>query len=203
MKCPPIAEPGDHGNRPIGARGLGRISGAGLAIGDTFMFEDDQQTPNTLNAAYIFETPGGKRKMMEIEAVPDHNTKPKSNGAYGASSVPPAVLPRRRRKKPAEKKSVRGLSKPLPWDRETQRRTRVGNLFYGSRDARHDGYDAYKTGSPTKWSRPAPGRPAAIRCQLVDCVRRATPARFIRRSRKRHVNHAGAHRQRFDRLAAR
>ena len=36
------------------------------AIGGHFMFDDDQETPNTLNCACEFND-GGKRKMMEFE----------------------------------------------------------------------------------------------------------------------------------------
>ena len=36
------------------------------AIGGHFLFDDDQETPNTLNAAFEFEE-GGKRKMLEFE----------------------------------------------------------------------------------------------------------------------------------------
>jgi len=32
------------------------------AMGGHFMFEDDQETPNTLSATFIFEGPNGKRK---------------------------------------------------------------------------------------------------------------------------------------------
>jgi hypothetical protein len=31
------------------------------------MFDDDQQTPNTLSCAFEFDLPGGKRKIMEFE----------------------------------------------------------------------------------------------------------------------------------------
>ena len=31
------------------------------------MFDDDQETPNTLNCAFEFEQPDGRRKMMEFE----------------------------------------------------------------------------------------------------------------------------------------
>jgi len=36
------------------------------AIGGHFMFDDDQETPNTLNCAFEFDE-NGKRKMMEFE----------------------------------------------------------------------------------------------------------------------------------------
>ena len=31
------------------------------------MFDDDQQTPNTLNCAFEFDLPGSRRKVMEFE----------------------------------------------------------------------------------------------------------------------------------------
>ncbi len=37
------------------------------AIGGHFMFDDDQETPNTLNCAFQYDLPGGKRKMIEFE----------------------------------------------------------------------------------------------------------------------------------------
>jgi len=36
------------------------------AIGGHFMFDDDQETPNTITAAYEF-TEGGKKRMMQFE----------------------------------------------------------------------------------------------------------------------------------------
>jgi predicted dehydrogenase len=37
------------------------------AVGGHFMFDDDQETPNTLNCAFEFDQPAGARKMMEVE----------------------------------------------------------------------------------------------------------------------------------------
>ena len=64
---------GDLGNQAIhqvdAARwGLGvafpnRVS----AVGGHFMFDDDQETPNTLNCVFEFDRPDGRRKMMEVE----------------------------------------------------------------------------------------------------------------------------------------
>jgi predicted dehydrogenase len=64
---------GDLGNQGIhqvdvarwglGVRFPNRIS----ALGGHFMFDDDQQTPNTLNCAFEFDLPDGKRKMLEFE----------------------------------------------------------------------------------------------------------------------------------------
>src|ERR1700730_15998324 len=47
----------------LGVRFPNRVS----AIGRHFMFDDDQETPNTLNCAFEFDQPDGRRKMMEFE----------------------------------------------------------------------------------------------------------------------------------------
>src|SRR6202022_1818053 len=47
----------------LGVRFPNRVS----AIGGPFMFDDDQETPNTLNCAFEFDQPDGRRKMMEFE----------------------------------------------------------------------------------------------------------------------------------------
>jgi hypothetical protein len=67
----------DTGNGDIGNQGIHEMDvarwGLGVkyptkvsAIGGKFMFDDDQETPNTLNAAFEFEE-GGKKKMLEFE----------------------------------------------------------------------------------------------------------------------------------------
>jgi predicted dehydrogenase len=67
----------DTGNGDLGNQGIHEVDiarwGLGVthptkvsAIGGKFMFDDDQETPNTLNAAYEFNV-GGKAKMMEFE----------------------------------------------------------------------------------------------------------------------------------------
>jgi predicted dehydrogenase len=68
----------DTGNGDFGNQGVHQVDvarwGLGLkfpnrisAVGGHFMFEDDQETPNTLNCAFQFDLPDGKRKMMEFE----------------------------------------------------------------------------------------------------------------------------------------
>jgi len=68
----------DTGNGDLGNQGVHQIDvarwGLGVkfpnrvsAVGGHFMFDDDQQTPNTLNCAFEFDLPDGKRKMMEFE----------------------------------------------------------------------------------------------------------------------------------------
>ncbi len=68
----------DTGNGDLGNQGVHQVDvarwGLGLkfpnrisAVGGHFMFNDDQQTPNTLNCAFEFDLPDGRRKMMEFE----------------------------------------------------------------------------------------------------------------------------------------
>src|ERR1035438_5043182 len=67
----------DTGNGDIGNQGIHQMDiarwGLGVkfpvkasAIGGHFMFDDDQETPNTLNAAFEFDE-DGKRKLLEFE----------------------------------------------------------------------------------------------------------------------------------------
>jgi predicted dehydrogenase len=67
----------DYGNGDLGNQGIHEMDvarwGLGVkfpvkvsAVGGHFMFDDDQETPNTLNCAFEFNE-GGKRKMMEFE----------------------------------------------------------------------------------------------------------------------------------------
>jgi predicted dehydrogenase len=67
----------DYGNGDLGNQGIHQVDmarwGLGVtyptkisAIGSHFMFDDDQETPNTLNASFEFGD-GGKKKMMTFE----------------------------------------------------------------------------------------------------------------------------------------
>ena len=104
----------DTGNGEVGNQAIHEIDiarwglGVGFpasvsAMGGHFMFDDDQETPNTLNASFCFEGPGGKRKMMELEVrhwITNHEAEIGA-GAYGASGVPAAGLTADASKKPA------------------------------------------------------------------------------------------------------
>ena len=68
----------DYGNGDVGNQGVHQMDiarwGLGLrfphkisAVGGHFMFDDDQQTPNTLNCAFEYRLPGGKRALLEFE----------------------------------------------------------------------------------------------------------------------------------------
>ena len=67
-----------YGNGDLGNQGAHQIDmarlGLGLgfpnkisAIGGHFVFDDDQETPNTLNCAFQYDLPGGKRALLEFE----------------------------------------------------------------------------------------------------------------------------------------
>jgi predicted dehydrogenase len=88
----------DYGNGDFGNQGIHELDiarwGLGvkyptkvMAMGSKFMFDDDQETPNTLNVAYEFDE-GGKKKMMTFEVRHwDTNTEGQSgvsNSFYGS-----------------------------------------------------------------------------------------------------------------------
>jgi predicted dehydrogenase len=142
----------DTGNGEVGNQAIHEIdiarAGLGVgfpisvsAMGGHFMFSDDQETPNTLNASFCFQTSGGKRRMLELEVrhwITNHEAEI-GTGAYGASGVPAAGLTA----KPAEKKPAAQQQSLGPKDAKTNT---IGNIFYGSNGyLAVDGYDAYKT----------------------------------------------------------
>jgi predicted dehydrogenase len=67
-----------YGNGDLGNQGVHQIDvarwalGVGFpnkvsAIGGHFMFDDDQETPNSLNCSFEFDPPGGKRRVITFE----------------------------------------------------------------------------------------------------------------------------------------
>ena len=165
---------GEAGNQAIHEIDIARWGlGVGFpvsvsAMGGHFMFEDDQETPNVLNAVYYFNDSSGKRKkMMELEIrhwITNHEAEI-GTGAYGASAVPPAGLTAGANKKSADKQQSLG-----PKDAKTNT---IGNLFYGSKGfLAIDGYDAYKTWL-TDQLEPGPHGKAAgdHYANFVDCIR--------------------------------
>ena len=172
----------DTGNGEVGNQAIHEIDiarwGLGVgypvsvsAMGGHFMFDDDQETPNTLNATFCFDAPVGKRKMMALEVrhwITNHEAEI-GTGAFGASGVPPAGLTADANKKPAAQKPAE--QQPLgPRDAKTNT---VGNIFYGSNGyLALDGYDAYKTWT-TDQVEPGPhGKGSGDHyANFVDCVR--------------------------------
>ncbi|HTQ59002.1 MAG TPA: Gfo/Idh/MocA family oxidoreductase [Candidatus Solibacter sp.] len=136
------------------------------AMGGHFMFDDDQQTPNVLNAVYYFDHANGKRKMMELEVrhwITNHEAEI-GTGAYGASAVPPAGLT-----PTAGKKSASGQTLG-PKDAKTNT---IGNIFYGSKGyLAIDGYDAYKTWLTDEVTPGPSGKKSGDHyANFVDCIR--------------------------------
>jgi hypothetical protein len=131
----------DTGNGDFGNQGIHELDVArwGLdvgfptkvsAIGGHFMFDDDQQTPNTLNVSYEFDMPDGKRRMMVFEVrhwITNHEAEI-GTPAFGGGEVPAAI----------------GNVAAAPKGRGPQ--NTIGNIFYGSKGyLAMNGYDSYKT----------------------------------------------------------
>ncbi len=159
----------DTGNGDIGNQGIHEMDvarwGLGVkfpnrvsAIGGHFMFDDDQQTPNTLCCAFEFDMPDGKRKMLEFEVrhwITNHEAEI-GTPAFGGGEVPPATG-----NVAAGKRSGK------------RQRDTIGNIFYGSKGyMAMNGYDSYKTWlgedhEPGPYARSGGNNWA----NFIDCVR--------------------------------
>ena len=127
---------GDFGNQGIHELDLARWGlGVGFptkvsAIGGHFMFDDDQETPNTLNVSYEFAMPDGKKRMMVFETrhwISNHEAMI-GEPNFGGGDVPVALG------NVAEPKKRKGPQNT------------IGNIFYGSKGyVAMNGYDAYRT----------------------------------------------------------
>jgi predicted dehydrogenase len=159
----------DTGNGDIGNQGIHEMDvarwGLGVkfptkasAIGGHFMFDDDQQTPNTLNCAFQFDLPDGKRKMLEFEVrhwISNHEADIGSP-SFGGGAVPPALG-----------------NVSQPGKHKAQPKNTIGNIFYGSQGyLAMDGYDSYKTwlGEEQEPGPHAKG-PGNNWANFIDCVR--------------------------------
>jgi predicted dehydrogenase len=142
----------DTGNGEVGNQAIHEIDiarwGLGVtfpvhvsALGGHFLFDDDQETPNVVNATFCFDDSNGTRKMMELEVRPwitNHEAEI-GTGAYKSSGPPPAGL-----SAPAAPKPQATRATPSgPVDAKTNT---IGNIFYGSDGyLAIDTYDAYKS----------------------------------------------------------
>lgn len=91
----------DYGNGDLGNQGIHEVDicrwGLGVtyptkvsAIGGHFMFDDDQETPNTITATYEFNGNGGKKKMMVFEVrhwMSNHEATIGEKGSFGAGNT--------------------------------------------------------------------------------------------------------------------
>jgi predicted dehydrogenase len=134
----------DTGNGDLGNQGIHEVDiarwGLGVkypvkvsAIGGHFMFDDDQETPNTLNCAFEFND-NGRRQMMEFEVRHwmSNGEASVAPAFHGAAPSPPVDggdgAP-----------AGRGGARPVNSDS-------IGNLFYGSKGyLAVDSYSSYKS----------------------------------------------------------
>ncbi len=159
----------DTGNGDLGNQGIHEVDvarwglGVGLpnkasAIGGHFMFDDDQQTPNTLNCAFEFDLPDGKRKMLEFEVrhwISNHEADI-GTPAFGGGEVPAAL----------------GNAQEKRHQRRGPQNT-IGNVFYGSKGyVAMNGYDSYKSWlGEDQEPGPHAEAPGNNWANFVDCVR--------------------------------
>ncbi|MCC6341621.1 MAG: Gfo/Idh/MocA family oxidoreductase [Bryobacterales bacterium] len=90
----------DYGNGDLGNQGIHEVDiarwGLGVsyptkvsAIGGHFMFDDDQETPNTITATYEFDV-NGKKKMMVFEVrhwMSNHEATIGEKGTFGGGNT--------------------------------------------------------------------------------------------------------------------
>ena len=160
----------DTGNGDIGNQGVHEMDiarwglGVGLpnrvsAVGGHFMFDDDQQTPNTLNCTFEFDLPGGKRQMLEFGVrhwITNHEAGV-GTPEFGSEGVPQA-----------------GLAPKLQFGGSDT----IGNLFYGSKGyLAIAGYDSYRTWLGRKQEPGPSGHGGETHfANFIECVRNHNPA---------------------------
>jgi predicted dehydrogenase len=156
----------DYGNGDLGNQGIHQLDiarwGLGLgfpnkisAVGGHFMFDDDQQTPNTLNCAFQYDRPNAKRVLLEFEVrhwITNHE------GGIGVH-VNPA--------KTAAESAQGGLG-PAEGSYNT-----VGNIFYGPKGyLAVDNSSGYRTymGREQQPGPSAPEAPEDHFANFIACV---------------------------------
>ena len=157
----------DTGNGDLGNQGIHQVDlarwGLGVgypnkvsAIGGHFMFDDDQETPNTLNIAFQFDLPNGKRKMLEFEVrhwISNSESRIGRPEFGGEKEVPfvGAAGTKERKRAPNS----------------------IGNLYYGSNGRMvFSGYDTYRTWiGPEQEAGPSGKGGGNLHSNFIDCVR--------------------------------
>jgi len=137
----------DTGNGDIGNQGIHEMDiarwGLGVkfptkvsAIGGHFMFDDDQETPNTISANYEFDD-NGKHKMLQFEV--------RHWMTNGEASVAPPVARRQQTGATAPPPDTDGPA-PAAGRGPRVNSDSIGNLFYGSKGyLAVDSYSSYKS----------------------------------------------------------
>jgi predicted dehydrogenase len=171
----------DTGNGDIGNQGIHQLDlarwGLGVelpvkvtALGGHFLFDDDQQTPNVLTAAYEFRTPDGKTKMMNFEVrgwMTNHEagigTAEFKGGGVPAAGLEPSMS------RQADMTVGKNLGPP------SGKPSTIGNIYYGSKGYLViSDYDSYKSflGDDAE---PGPAKHVPLGhehfANFIDCVR--------------------------------
>jgi predicted dehydrogenase len=165
----------DTGNGDLGNQGIHELDlarwGLGVelpikvtAIGGHFLFDDDQETPNTITAIYEFRTPEGKTKMMNFEVrgwMTNHEAEigtPQFEGGDVPAAGITATAPKQKSLGPASDKP-----------------STIGNLYYGSKGyLAISNYGAYKSFLGPN-NEPGPAKEAPVRNEhfvnFIECMR--------------------------------
>jgi predicted dehydrogenase len=162
----------DTGNGDIGNQGAHQIDvarwGLGVkfptkisAMGGHFMFDDDQEVPNTLNAAFEFNQPGGKPKILEFEVRHWITNQEAGIGSLGFGIEVPGFLG------------------PPHQGPSRHRRDRVngsvGDIFYGSKGymaMSNEEYPSFRTWLGEEQERgPSSSREGNNWANFIQCVR--------------------------------
>jgi predicted dehydrogenase len=165
----------DTGNGDLGNQGIHELDlarwGLGVelptkvtAIGAHFLFDDDQETPNTITAIYEFRTPEGKTKMMNFEVrgwMTNHEAEigtPEFEGGDVPAAGITAASPKQQSLGPAS-------GKP----------STIGNLYYGSKGyLAISNYGAYKSFLGPN-NEPGPAKAAPVTNEhfvnFIECMR--------------------------------
>ncbi len=165
----------DTGNGDLGNQGIHELDlarwGLGVelpfkvtAIGGHFLFDDDQETPNTITAIYEFRTADGKSRMMNFEVrgwMTNHEADI-GTAQFSGGDVPTAGLTAA-----AAKQTSLGPASGKP--------STIGNLYYGSKGyLAISNYGAYKSFLGPN-NEPGPAKEAPVHnehfANFIDCMR--------------------------------
>ena len=162
----------DTGNGDIGNQGAHQIDvarwGLGVkfpnkisAMGGHFMFDDDQEVPNTLNAAFEFNQPGGKPKILEFEVRHWITNQEADIGSLGFGiDIPGFLGPPERTGSHRRRSRVQGS---------------VGNIFYGSKGymaMSNEEFPSFRTWLGEEQERgPSSSREGNNWANFIQCVR--------------------------------
>jgi len=166
----------DTGNGDLGNQGIHELDlarwGLGVelptkvtAIGGHFLFDDDQETPNTITAIYEFRTADGKTKMMNFEVrgwMTNHEAAIGTPEFEGGDDVPAAGIA-----SAASKQKTLGPPSGKP--------STIGNLYYGSKGyLAISNYGAYKSFLGDN-NEPGPAKAAPVKNEhfvnFIECMR--------------------------------